>query len=203
MPMFVSDAGAALDADPSPSADWGRHSKRVIDIVYRQVTALRKRQLIASYKLPRGSAGKRSGTYWGSDRMSLTIDCRPRSRHRTNGPSNWRRSRPASSASAPSKQERLINGAMQSATPRSAGISRSRTCQRRPSPTRSAFSQADCILLAARSARAASCNSSSRARRMVSTQSWKACASLVTRSLSGPSLRQPSASKLSSETWPK
>ena len=63
--VLASDAGAALDADPSPAADWGRHSKRVIDIVYRQVTALRKRQLIASYKLPKGSAGKRSGTYWG------------------------------------------------------------------------------------------------------------------------------------------
>jgi NTE family protein len=63
--VLVSDAGAGLDADPSPPANWGGHSKRVIDIIYRQVTALRKRQLIASYKLPKGSAGKRSGTYWG------------------------------------------------------------------------------------------------------------------------------------------
>jgi NTE family protein len=63
--VLVSDAGAGLDADPSPPANWGGHSKRVIDIIYRQVTALRKRQLIASYKLPKGSAGKRHGTYWG------------------------------------------------------------------------------------------------------------------------------------------
>jgi NTE family protein len=63
--VLVSDAGAALDAEPSPPANWAGHSKRVIDIVYRQVTALRKRQLIASYKLPKGSVGKRHGTYWG------------------------------------------------------------------------------------------------------------------------------------------
>ena len=63
--VLVSDAGAALDAQPSPQANWAGHSKRVIDIVYRQVTALRKRQLLASYKLPKGSIGKRLGTYWG------------------------------------------------------------------------------------------------------------------------------------------
>jgi NTE family protein len=63
--VLVSDAGAALDADPAPPADWGRLSKRVIDIIYRQVTALRKRQVIASFKVAKGSPGKRSGTYWG------------------------------------------------------------------------------------------------------------------------------------------
>ena len=63
--VLVSDAGAGLDADPAPQANWGGHSKRVIDIIYRQVTALRKRQLIASYKLPKGSPGRRLGTYWG------------------------------------------------------------------------------------------------------------------------------------------
>lgn len=63
--VLVSDAGAALDAEPDPPANWAGHSKRVIDIVYRQVTSLRKRQLIASYKVPKGSPGKRSGAYWG------------------------------------------------------------------------------------------------------------------------------------------
>jgi NTE family protein len=63
--VLVSDAGAVLGIDPSPPADWGRQSKRVIDIIYRQVSALRKRQLIASYKAPAGSPGKRRGTYWG------------------------------------------------------------------------------------------------------------------------------------------
>jgi NTE family protein len=63
--VLVSDAGAALELDPSPPADWGRLSKRVIDIIYRQVSALRKRQVIASYKAPIGAPGKRRGTYWG------------------------------------------------------------------------------------------------------------------------------------------
>ena len=63
--VLASDAGAALQSDPSPAADWGRHSKRVIDVVYSQVTSLRKRQLIASYKAKRGERGKRRGAYWG------------------------------------------------------------------------------------------------------------------------------------------
>jgi NTE family protein len=63
--VLVSDAGSALGIDPSPAADWGRLSKRVIDVIYRQVSALRKRQVIASYKAAAGSAGKRRGTYWG------------------------------------------------------------------------------------------------------------------------------------------
>jgi NTE family protein len=63
--VLVSDAGAGLDADPAPPANWGGQSKRIIDIIYRQVTALRKRQLIASFKAPKGSVGKRHGTYWG------------------------------------------------------------------------------------------------------------------------------------------
>jgi len=63
--VLVSDAGAALGSNPSPPADWGRASKRVIDIIYRQVSALRKRQVIASYKAAPDAPGKRRGTYWG------------------------------------------------------------------------------------------------------------------------------------------
>ena len=63
--VLVSDAGAALGTDPSPPAHWGRQSKRVIDIIYRQVSALRKSQVIASFKAPTGAPGKRRGTYWG------------------------------------------------------------------------------------------------------------------------------------------
>jgi NTE family protein len=73
--VLVSDAGAGLGIDPRPPADWGRQSKRVIDIIYRQVSALRKRQLIASYKAPSGAPGKRRGTYWGigSDTMHYKL----------------------------------------------------------------------------------------------------------------------------------
>jgi NTE family protein len=63
--VLVSDAGAALDPDPSPPADWGRHAKRVIDIIHGQSSSLRKRQLIASYKAKPGQRDRRRGTYWG------------------------------------------------------------------------------------------------------------------------------------------
>ena len=63
--VLVSDAGAALQPDPSPPATWARQAKRDIDIIYGQVTSLRKRQLIASLKAKQGERGWRRGTYWG------------------------------------------------------------------------------------------------------------------------------------------
>lgn len=57
--ILVSDAGLAMDSDPNPDDDWARHTKRVLDLVDNQVRALRKRQLVASFK-----AGDRSGAYW-------------------------------------------------------------------------------------------------------------------------------------------
>ncbi len=58
--VLVSDAGGALAPDPSPPADWARHAKRVLDIIHGQVSAVRKRQVIASY-----TAKERDGAYWG------------------------------------------------------------------------------------------------------------------------------------------
>jgi len=58
--VLVSDAGGALPPDPSPPGDWARHSKRVLDIIHQQVSAVRKRQVIASY-----TDGDRDGAYWG------------------------------------------------------------------------------------------------------------------------------------------
>lgn len=63
--VLASDAGAALQADPSPSSLWARQAKRDIDIIYGQVSSLRKRQLIASFKAKEGERGWRRGTYWG------------------------------------------------------------------------------------------------------------------------------------------
>jgi NTE family protein len=67
--VLVSNAGVALDPDPSPSSWWIPQAKRAIDIIYNQVGALRERQLIASYKAKQGERGWRRGTYWavGSD----------------------------------------------------------------------------------------------------------------------------------------
>lgn len=58
--VLVSDAGGLLAPDPAPPADWARHAKRVLDIIHGQVSAVRKRQVIASYR-----SGDRKGTYWG------------------------------------------------------------------------------------------------------------------------------------------
>jgi NTE family protein len=63
--VLASDAGAALQTNPSPPATWARQAKRDIDIIYGQVSSLRKRQLIASFKAKEGERGWRRGTYWG------------------------------------------------------------------------------------------------------------------------------------------
>lgn len=58
--ILASDAGGALDPDPSPPADWARHAKRVLDIIHGQVSSVRTRQLIEAYR-----DGRRDGAYWG------------------------------------------------------------------------------------------------------------------------------------------
>jgi NTE family protein len=58
--ILVSDGGMKFSPDADPAEDWARHSRRVLDLVDRQVRSLRKRQLISSFK-----AGLRKGCYWG------------------------------------------------------------------------------------------------------------------------------------------
>ena len=58
--ILVSDGGGPFRPDPKPRRDWVRHAVRVTGTVDRQVRALRKRQLVESYR-----AGVRTGSYWG------------------------------------------------------------------------------------------------------------------------------------------
>jgi NTE family protein len=58
--VLVSDAGGKLEPEEEPKSDWARHSLRVLNLIDNQVRALRKRQLIDSYK-----SGARQGAYWG------------------------------------------------------------------------------------------------------------------------------------------
>ncbi len=58
--LLVSDGGGRRADDASPPSDWGRQTKRVLDIVDGQVRALRKRQLIGAF-----NDGARDGAYWG------------------------------------------------------------------------------------------------------------------------------------------
>ena len=74
--VLVSDAGAKMEAEARPEADWGRHSLRVLDIIDNQVRSLRKRQLIDSYR-----SGERLGAYWGirtdiaNYRLKIVLPC--------------------------------------------------------------------------------------------------------------------------------
>ncbi len=58
--ILVSDGGIGIAPDSDPNHLWPQQIYRVLSIIYNQVSALRKRNLIASY-----DANERTGTYWG------------------------------------------------------------------------------------------------------------------------------------------
>jgi NTE family protein len=58
--ILVSDAGGQLAPEEEPKSDWPRHSYRVLNLIDNQVRALRKRQVVDSFK-----SGARKGAYWG------------------------------------------------------------------------------------------------------------------------------------------
>ena len=49
-----------MQPQEEPKSDWPRHAYRVLEIVDNQVRALRKRQVVDSFK-----SGIRKGAYWG------------------------------------------------------------------------------------------------------------------------------------------
>jgi len=76
--ILVSDAGGQMQPQAEPKLDWARHTFRVRMITDNQVRALRKRQLIESYKLRKYILQQgvnqdnelfelitRDGAYWG------------------------------------------------------------------------------------------------------------------------------------------
>jgi NTE family protein len=64
--VLVSDAGAKIAAEEAPSADWARHSYRMLNIIDNQVRSLRRRALIAAYRDTSGNKHTaRKGAYWG------------------------------------------------------------------------------------------------------------------------------------------
>ena len=58
--VLVSDAGRKLSDDLSPANDWARHSRRLIDLLQSQISSLRRKQVVQSYR-----QGERLGAYWG------------------------------------------------------------------------------------------------------------------------------------------
>lgn len=63
--IFVSDGGGKLAPEEEPRSDWAQHSYRVLNIVDNQVRALRKQQVVGSFKAKQGDAVHRKGAYWG------------------------------------------------------------------------------------------------------------------------------------------
>jgi NTE family protein len=63
--VLVSDGGGQMQPEEEPKSDWARHSYRVLNLVDNQVRALRKRQLIDSFRAPPEDEAHREGTYWG------------------------------------------------------------------------------------------------------------------------------------------
>ena len=76
--ILVSDAGGCLTAEADPKNDWARHTFRVLEMIDNQVRALRKRQVIESFKLYERIIAQgvsldnelfrltaRKGAYWG------------------------------------------------------------------------------------------------------------------------------------------
>jgi NTE family protein len=63
--VLVSDGGGKLQAEEEPKSDWARHSYRVLNLIDSQVRALRKRQVIDSFKADEGDSVHRKGAYWG------------------------------------------------------------------------------------------------------------------------------------------
>ena len=58
--LLVSDAGGQMGAEPSVAGDWGRGLLRVLSVIDNQVRALRKQQVIGSFR-----SGDRDGMYVG------------------------------------------------------------------------------------------------------------------------------------------
>jgi NTE family protein len=63
--ILVSDGGNQLAPQEEAARDWPRHGLRVVELLDSQVRSLRKRQVVASYKLPPDQADHRDGAYWG------------------------------------------------------------------------------------------------------------------------------------------
>lgn len=58
--VLVSDAGRRMVDDLDPATDWARHSRRLIDLLQSQISALRRKQVVQSY-----IQNDRLGAYWG------------------------------------------------------------------------------------------------------------------------------------------
>ena len=102
--ILVSDAGAKMQPEEDPHADWARHSLRINSLIDNQVRSLRKRQIVSSFK-----SKDRLGAYWGmwTDPGEYSA---PSQLQLPQEPANALARTPTRLASMPADlQERLIN----------------------------------------------------------------------------------------------
>lgn len=62
--LLVSDGGGDYEVEESPARNWPFQLIRVTNTIDRQVRALRRRHLIASYTAPVNSRGHHGGAFW-------------------------------------------------------------------------------------------------------------------------------------------
>ena len=128
--ILVSDGGRKMAADPEPANDWGRHSRRLIDLLQNQTSNLRPPagdRLVQSTTGSRGTLPSRTtaakGLTGASRVTSPTTGSPIRSPARLRERPSWRTSKPGSPLW--SRPSRIVSstGAMRSATRRSASMS--------------------------------------------------------------------------------
>ena len=64
--VLVSDGGARMVPEEEPHRDYIRHALRVFTLTDSQVRSLRTQQVVNSYRLAKGAAGRREGAYWST-----------------------------------------------------------------------------------------------------------------------------------------
>jgi NTE family protein len=60
--VLISDGGRPAEDDLQPADDWIRHSRRLIDLLHREIGALRVRQVSCAF---RDNDDPHQGAYWG------------------------------------------------------------------------------------------------------------------------------------------
>ena len=122
--ILVSDGGGHFSSNSGSWPNWGVQAHRVLGVIDGQVRALRKRQVIGGYRLPkRDGVPWRDGAYWSiwSEQKDFPLaDPLPVP---TNGRSSSRESRRASRSSTGRPSGASSTGATRSATPRCARTS--------------------------------------------------------------------------------
>lgn len=76
--LLVSYGGGVLEPEKSPPSEWALQTYRVLNVIDNQVSALRKRSLIAAYDTVRKGAYWGIGTGIGEYNLADSLPCDPK-----------------------------------------------------------------------------------------------------------------------------